>query len=505
MAPWTPTRPQPSSRSTTRPPLDPTSSGPRRPTSPSPARPACPPCPASCSPPPGRPRDRRRRHRRVARRLRRRHRAASSCARRRRARTAPPRRWPACSTRVLDVADEADFLDAVEAVLASAERARAAGLVDADMADARAADARRRLGRRAVRRRSRHRPARPPRRRRRRRRARRSSCPARSTAGPACSTGAAAFARSAPADGHRPPAGRGCCAGWPGWRRTPPRTYGGPQDIEWAVDGDGDAAPAPGPPDHDAAADARHRVRARPGGRVLPRPAGAARAGPLARPAARRPARGAAAHRHVARQDASSRSPLVVAVDGMAAADLGALGARRRAGGDAAPPRPAPAGSPSARRVAGRPPAPRPPRAGRPTSSTGSTPTCWPCRALDELGNHELLAVLRNGRRTLVSLHGHEALAGLLIPDADAATVTGASLALSAIAQARAEGITLDELVERDPVVLALVPPRIGPTAAARRPRRACPSITPARTRPSPIRPPSPARPCACACGGCRS
>ncbi len=37
--------------------------------------------------------------------------------------------------------------------------------------------------------------------------------------------------------------------------------------------------------------------------------------------------------------------------------------------------------------------------------------------ALDELANHELVAILRNGRRTLASLHGHEAIAGLLIPE----------------------------------------------------------------------------------------
>ena len=41
--------------------------------------------------------------------------------------------------------------------------------------------------------------------------------------------------------------------------------------------------------------------------------------------------------------------------------------------------------------------------------------------------------------------------------------MTGASLALSALAQAHAEDVPLDELIERDPVVLALVPPRVGP------------------------------------------
>ena len=87
--------------------------------------------------------------------------------------------------------------------------------------------------------------------------------------------------------------------------------------------------------------------------------------------------------------------------------------------------------------------------------------------ALGALTNHELIAVIRNGRRELASLHGHEAIAGLLIPGAAAASVTGASIALSAVAQARAEGVGLAEMIEHDPVVLALVPPRIGPRADA--------------------------------------
>jgi rifampicin phosphotransferase len=71
--------------------------------------------------------------------------------------------------------------------------------------------------------------------------------------------------------------------------------------------------------------------------------------------------------------------------------------------------------------------------------------------------------LLRNARRSLTSLHGHEALSGLLIPEAAAATVTGASLALAAVAEVGAEGVSFCDLVERDPVVLALIPPHIGP------------------------------------------
>ena len=158
---------------------------------------------------------------------------------------------------------------------------------------------------------------------------------------------------------------------------------------------------------------------------------------------------------------ALERSPIVVAVDGMAAADLVALGVD-------------PAGGGLLRRLDPRPPARRLQaawRVGRLRSAFVELATDLIGRvdadlsavpALDELANHELVAILRNGRRTLASLHGHEAIAGLLIPSSAAASVTGASLALSAVAQAHAEGVSMAELIERDPVVLALLAPSIG-------------------------------------------
>src|SRR5690606_38314238 len=81
--------------------------------------------------------------------------------------------------------------------------------------------------------------------------------------------------------------------------------------------------------------------------------------------------------------------------------------------------------------------------------------------ALHELSDGELLSVLDTGRTALRALHGYEALAGMLVP-ADGEAVTAAALALDALADARGEGIGVDELVERDPVVLALAPPRVG-------------------------------------------
>jgi len=81
---------------------------------------------------------------------------------------------------------------------------------------------------------------------------------------------------------------------------------------------------------------------------------------------------------------------------------------------------------------------------------------------LDDLGNPALLAVLDNGRTALRALHGYEALAGMLVPEASSG-VTAASIAMSALAEARAESVDIDDLTRHNPVVLALVPPRVGP------------------------------------------
>jgi len=83
---------------------------------------------------------------------------------------------------------------------------------------------------------------------------------------------------------------------------------------------------------------------------------------------------------------------------------------------------------------------------------------------LDELGNAALLAVLDNGRTALRALHGYEALAGMLVPEASSG-VTAASIAMSALAEARAESVDIDDLTRHNPVVLALVPPRVDPGA----------------------------------------
>jgi pyruvate,water dikinase len=236
--------------------------------------------------------------------------------------------------------------------------------------------------------------------------------------------------------------------------------FGGPQDIEWAIDHDDtvwllQSRPITSP-------------TGRPGGPVLG-------AGPLAEtfpePMSRLEADlwleplGQGLEQALLLTGATSaralrRSPVVRDIDGWAVADLAHLGV-------------APVRHRMLRRLDPRPPARRLRAAWR----TGRLSRALPALARDiveqvdrdlaavprveDLSNAELVAVLDNGRTALRALHGYEALAGMLI-DGGTEASTAASLALAALAEARAEGVDLDELVETDPVVLALTPPRIG-------------------------------------------
>jgi phosphohistidine swiveling domain-containing protein len=360
---------------------------------------------------------------------------------------------------ILDVADEAAFLDAVDLVIASAEAAKDAGLVDANMAvlvqpmlDARfggvlfGADPTTgrtdRLLLAAV-----------------------AGNPSALVSGEAEGwtaildrKGKVRDVRSG-GDSDRPPVA--VVRQLAKLSRDVADTYGGPQDIEWAVDGAGTL----------------HLLQARPITTLPPTTGPVYGPGPVAesfpealsvleqdlwlspmRDGIREALRlsGTMASKELNTRD------LVIAIDGMAAADLLALGVDTPAGG-------------IFRKLDPRPPARRLRaawRVGRLRSAFAGLATDIVHRvdadlmavpAVADLTNYELIAVLRNGRTELASLHGHEAIAGLLIPEAAGATVTGASLALSAVAQASTEGVGYDEMVERDPVVLALIAPRIGP------------------------------------------
>jgi pyruvate,water dikinase len=80
---------------------------------------------------------------------------------------------------------------------------------------------------------------------------------------------------------------------------------------------------------------------------------------------------------------------------------------------------------------------------------------------LRSLADRELVSILRSVRGQLVSVHGHQILAGMLLPSADD-RASAASLAMPAVAAARRAGEADEAIVARIPLVLALVAPRIG-------------------------------------------
>ena len=79
------------------------------------------------------------------------------------------------------------------------------------------------------------------------------------------------------------------------------------------------------------------------------------------------------------------------------------------------------------------------------------------------LDDQELLLLLDNAALYLRALHGHEMLAGALIPP-DGTTSAGA--ALREIARGRAQGWSDEDIIARAPVALAVVPPSTGPRPA---------------------------------------
>ena len=82
--------------------------------------------------------------------------------------------------------------------------------------------------------------------------------------------------------------------------------------------------------------------------------------------------------------------------------------------------------------------------------------------ALSELTSRQLVALFHRGHGVLRALHAHEILIGMLT-DTGRNRMTGASVALRVLAEARTDGLTDVEVLERSPVVLALTAPRVGP------------------------------------------
>lgn len=82
---------------------------------------------------------------------------------------------------------------------------------------------------------------------------------------------------------------------------------------------------------------------------------------------------------------------------------------------------------------------------------------------LGELSDRQVVALLGRGRMALRSLHAHEVLMGLLVEKTEN-RLTGASVAMRVLAEARTDGRADAHIIAHSPVVLALVPPSIGPS-----------------------------------------
>ena len=80
---------------------------------------------------------------------------------------------------------------------------------------------------------------------------------------------------------------------------------------------------------------------------------------------------------------------------------------------------------------------------------------------LEELTDRQLVGLLKRVREALAAVHAHEVLVGLLV-DPESPRLTGTSVALRVLDHARSDGVTDEEILARHPVVLALTAPSIG-------------------------------------------
>jgi pyruvate,water dikinase len=150
-------------------------------------------------------------------------------------------------------------------------------------------------------------------------------------------------------------------------------------------------------------------------------------------------------------------SPVALAVRGRAAVDLELLGVRRRRASRLLP-------AVGMRRLAAA------WRVGRLRAALGDLAAHLVARVDDQLADvpplagltdAELLTLLANTRDALVSVHGYEVLAGMLLPHAPTGP-PAAAVALATLARARATGTPDAVTVVSEPAVLALTAPRIG-------------------------------------------
>jgi len=248
--------------------------------------------------------------------------------------------------------------------------------------------------------------------------------------------------------------------------RTAERNFGGPQDIEWAFDGDGRLWLLQSRPVTAAGDSARAT-----GPTFGPGPVAETFPDPLSpleddlwAPPLRAAMRSALALAGTVPSRRLAASPVVAAVGGRLAVDLDLLAAREPA-------------SSVLRRLDPRPPARRLVAAWRVGRLRAALPALagdlvaradadlLSLDALDGLSDNALLALLDDVGQALTALHGHEVLMGWLV-GTSTSSATAASVALRALAAGRAEGLADNQIVARSPAVLALAPPRIAASVA---------------------------------------
>src|SRR5918993_1044044 len=239
--------------------------------------------------------------------------------------------------------------------------------------------------------------------------------------------------------------------------------YGGPQDIEWAITDDKQVWLLQSRP-------VTSEIRGVPRGPVFgPGPVAETFPAPLTElerdlwvPPLREAVGEAVVLAGTATQAEVDASDVVVCVDGHVAIDLrlaGEIQPKRRVAHKLNP-------IPAARRLrgawrVGRLRSALPRLADNLLDRTDADLEAVP--PLRDLTSRQLIALLHRSRVILRALHAHEILMGMLT-DPGGNRLTGASVALRVLAEARQDGLSDGEILARSPTVLALTAPRVAPS-----------------------------------------